>query len=79
MTAAGRMSLDVNGFTDEINGGDVVIHIDGKHRLLKLARKLPWDEMLDVIVPDLQRTECARWSMGRPFRVRIHLGVYLLQ
>lgn len=73
------MSLDVDGFTDEINGCDVVIHVDKDHRLLKLARKLPWDEMLATILPYLRRTERACWWMGRPLRVRIHLGVYLLQ
>lgn len=73
------MSLDVNGFTDEINGGDVIIHVDHDHRLLMLARKLPWDEMLKTILPDLKRTERACWWMGRPLRVRIHLGVYILQ
>ena len=73
------MSLDVNGFTDKINGSDVVLHVDQDHRLLKLARQLPWDEMLTAILPDLQRTEKGCWWMGRPLYVRIHLGVYLLQ
>jgi len=30
-------------------------------------------------LPDLQRTEKLRWWVGRPLRVRIHLGIYLLQ
>ena len=34
------MSLDVDGFTDEINGRDVVIHVDQNHRLLKLVNLL---------------------------------------
>lgn len=59
------MSLDVAGFADEINGCGVVIHVDKDHRLLKLAQKLPWDEMLATILPDLQRTERACWWMGR--------------
>ncbi len=73
------MSLDVNGFTNDMNGGEVVIKIDSNHRLLKLARQLPWDEMLEVAMPDLQKTERACWWMGRPLRVRIHLGAYILQ
>ncbi len=73
------MSLDVDGFTNEIEGGEVTIHVDTNHKLLKLARQLPWDEMLATLLPDLQRTEKACWWMGRPLRVRIHLGVYLLQ
>ena len=73
------MSLDVDGFTNEIEGGEVTILVDTNHKLLKLARQLPWDEMLDAILPDLQRTEKGCWWMGRPLYVRIHLGVYLLQ
>ena len=69
------MSLDVDGFTNDIEGGEVVIKISSHHRLLKLARNPPWDEMLDVILPDLKRTEKkCRW-MGRPIRVRIHYFV----
>ncbi|NDH69222.1 MAG: hypothetical protein EBY22_15250 [Gammaproteobacteria bacterium] len=51
------MSLDVDGFTKDIEGGEVMIRVSSDHRLLKLARNLPWDEMLEVILPDLKRTE----------------------
>lgn len=73
------MSLDVDGFSNEIEGGEVTIKINSDHRLLKLARNLPWDEMLDIILPDLKCTERKCWWMGRPMQVRIHLGVYILQ
>lgn len=73
------MSLDVEGFTNELDGGDIIIKVDDNHKLLKLARQLPWDEMLEAILPDLQRTEKKCWWVGRPIRVRIHLGVYILQ
>jgi IS5 family transposase len=73
------MSLDVDGFTNEIEGREVVIRVDSNHKLLKLARQLPWDDMLEAILPDMQRTEKSYWWLGRPLRVRIHLGVYLLQ
>lgn len=73
------MSLDVTGFKNDMNGGEVVIKIDPNHRFLKLARQLPWDEMLEAVLPDIQETERACWWMGRPLRVRIHLGVYILQ
>lgn len=73
------MSLDVNGFTNELDGCEVVVKIDNNHRLLKLARNLPWDKILEIILPDLKRTERKCWWMGRPMRVRIHLGVYILQ
>ena len=34
------MSLDVDGFTNEIEGREVVIRVDSNHKLLKLARPL---------------------------------------
>ncbi|AMV13941.1 transposase [Legionella pneumophila serogroup 1] len=57
----------------------MTISIHHDHRLLKLARNIPWDEMLSLVLTDLQRTEKHHWWMGRPLRVRIHLGVYVLQ
>lgn len=35
------MSLDVDGFSDETDGGEVLISVNREHRLLKLARSLP--------------------------------------
>lgn len=52
-----NMSLDVDGFTNMIEGGDVLIKISTDHKLLKLASQMPWNEMLELILPDLQRTE----------------------
>jgi hypothetical protein len=60
------MSLDVDGFTKDIEGGEVTIKISSDHRLLKLARNLPWDEMLEVILPDLKRTEKNVGGWGDP-------------
>ena len=73
------MSLDVEGFIEEVDGATVSIAISRDHRLLKLARKLPWEEMLQLVLPDLQCTDKKHWWMGRPLRVRIHLGAYILQ
>lgn len=73
------MSLDVDGFTKDIDGGDVTIKVDSNHKLLRLARQLPWDDMLAAIMPDMKRTARKCWWVGRPLRVRIHLGVYILQ
>lgn len=73
------MSLDVDGFDELVTGGSVTIAIRSDHRLMKLAQKLPWDKMLHCVLPDLQRTEKKHWWMGRPLRIRIHLGVYVLQ
>ncbi|MFT4059502.1 MAG: transposase [Legionella sp.] len=73
------MSLNVDGFTQVVSGGVVNIVVDHNHCLIKLAQKLPWDEMLELVLPDLQRTDKKHWWMGRPLRVRVHLGVYVVQ
>lgn len=73
------MSLDVSGFDKMVTGGTVTIAVADNHRLVKLTQKLPWDEMLKLAIPDLQRTEKKHWWMGRPLRIRIHLGVDVLQ
>jgi len=73
------MSLNVDGFQENVRDGMVTITITAHHPLIKLARSLPWDDLLAIILPDLQRTEKLQWWVGRPLRVRIHLGIYLLQ
>jgi hypothetical protein len=46
---------------------------------MKLANKLPWAELLQIIFSDLKQTEKKQWWVGRPLNVRVHLGAYLLQ
>ena len=75
------MSIDQAG----LNGGavhsrTVPIKIEKKHPLLQLANSLCWDELADIILPDLKSTTSkGKWWLGRPLRLRIHLGAYLLQ
>ncbi|STX81236.1 transposase IS4 [Legionella busanensis] len=73
------MSLDVSGFDQEVRGGEVVIKVADDHRLVHLGQHLPWEALLELARPDLERTERGCYWMGRPLRVRIHLGIYLLQ
>lgn len=73
------MALDIDGFDREVKGSIVSLVIDEKHPLIKLCNALPWQELLEMILPDLKRTSKLLWWVGRPLRVRIHLGIYLLQ
>ena len=50
------MSLDFDRFHEEINGNTVSITISYQHPLIKLAKSLPWNNLLVTILPDLQRT-----------------------
>ncbi|OCH97627.1 hypothetical protein A8135_14140 [Legionella jamestowniensis] len=61
------MILDVNGFDEQVSGGSIMITVDNNHRLIKLAQKFTWDEMLQLVLPDLQHTDKKHWWIGRPF------------
>jgi len=71
--------LDTQGFNKEITAKELRITISNNHPLIKLANKLPWQKMLDIILPDLQKTEQGKFWVGRPLKIRAHLGIYLLQ
>ncbi|MBY0545586.1 MAG: transposase [Gammaproteobacteria bacterium] len=72
------MSLDVSGFVG-VRGGQILLEIKSDHPLLKLSEKLPWEEMLMLALPDLERTEKKQFWRGRRLQVRVHLGAYILQ
>jgi IS5 family transposase len=74
------MSIDDSGLNGKISGRDIVITVENNHPLIQLAQALNWEELAEIIVPDLQSTtKKRRWWMGRPLRLRIHLGAYILQ
>ena len=49
------------------------------HPLIQLASGLPWQQLVELVMPDLQKTSAGKWWMGRKLKLRMHLGVYLLQ
>ena len=73
------MSFDTQGFDQAVTGTTITLNIADQHPLIKLAQTLPWPDLLDLILPDLKQTEKRCWWRGRPLRIRIHLGIYLLQ
>lgn len=74
------MSIDDSGLNNKVCGADIVIRVEKTHPLIQLAQTIAWDELADMVLPDLKSsTFKGRWWMGRPLRLRIHLGVYLLQ
>ncbi len=74
------MSIDDSGLNGNIIGRDIVIAIKNNHPLIQLAQILSWNNLAEVVLPDLQSTtQKGRWWMGRPLCLRIHLGAYILQ
>jgi hypothetical protein len=74
------MSIDDSGLNGKILGRDIVITVKGNHPLIQLGQALSWDDLAEIILPDLKSTtKKGRWWMGRPLHLRIHLGAYILQ
>lgn len=72
------MSIDQSGF-GKVQAKNILVEIAEGHPLVRLANVLPWESMVETVMLDLKKTEKSRWWMGRPLRLRIHLGAYLLQ
>lgn len=72
------MSIDQSGF-GAVAAKNVVVEITDKNPLICLANALPWNEFIEMVLPDLKATKKCKWWMGRPLRLRIHLGAYFLQ
>jgi hypothetical protein len=73
------MSIDQSGL-GAVVARDVVVEITDKNPLIRLANALPWNDLVEMVFPDLKATtKKSKWWMGRPLRLRIHLGAYFLQ
>ncbi len=74
------MSICHVGMNHKVIGKSVSIAINSNHPLIRLANTLVWEEIADRVMPDLQTTTAKqKWWIGRPLRLRIHLGIYILQ
>lgn len=73
------MSLCFSGMGCLTQATDVLVSVSENHPLMRLSRALPWDKLLETVLPDLQKTKNGCWWLGRKLKIRIHLGIYLLQ
>ncbi len=74
------MSIHEDGLKFKIKGKVVAIKIDDNHPLITLGNSLPWHQLYEIILPELQNTTAkGKWWCGRALKVRVHLGVYMLQ
>ena len=74
------MSICFSGLDTPCCVQPVTIDVSPTHPLLQLARVVPWQALMDMVLPDLQRTTAqGKWWLGRKLRLRIHLGTFLLQ
>lgn len=73
------MSICQSGVDRKVQAGDVLVNVTGQHPLIRLSQSLPWQSLVDAVLPDLKKTKKGCWWLGRQLKVRTHLGVYLLQ
>src|SRR4051812_41505698 len=74
------MSICHSGLANKVRGKSVSIDINLNHPLIKLANAIEWEEIAAIVMPDLQSTtKNKKWWTGRPLKLRIHLGAYILQ
>lgn len=73
------MSICQSGIDCNIQAGKILVKITPNHPLIKLGQALPWQELVDLTLPDLKKTKAGQWWLGRKLKVRTHLAVYLLQ
>ena len=71
------MSIDVSAGSKTVIAGSVCIFVATTHPLVKLANALPWDSLMDAVLPDLKQTTAkGYWWMGRKILVRVYLAAY---
>ena len=73
------MSISTSGLVANSKITSVTITLPKDHALLRLRDLLPWEELYNIIKPDLQKTKKGKWNVGRALFVRVHLAVYILQ
>ena len=74
------VSIDESGLDRKVGAAVIPMTITDEHPLLQLANTLPWKLLCEAVLPDIKATTVfGKWWLGRPLRLRIHLGAYLLQ
>jgi len=74
------MSICKIGLKSKVKGGKISILIPLDHKLITLANIISWERLSELVLPDLKNsTTKLKWWLGRPLKLRIHLGVYILQ
>lgn len=64
----------------KITSAEINIEVSSNHPLIRLANIIDWTRLYEIIIPDLKATTFnGKWWLGRKLKIRIHLGIYILQ
>ena len=71
------MRICYSGIESKLFGAEIAIKVDDKHPLILLANQLPWEKIMLLVEEDLKNSTKRKFlHLGRPLKVRIHLGAY---
>lgn len=74
------MSICFSGINAKSKSMAITMTPSSRHPLIKLAQIVPWEALSALVKADLQESTLKKTlHLGRKLRLRIHLGVYLLQ
>lgn len=74
------MSICLSGLKAKAKPIAITVKPSANHPLLKLAQVMPWALLAEMVMPDLMATTAKGFfNLGRKLKLRVHLGVYLLQ
>jgi transposase, IS5 family len=75
-----KMSISLEGLEKKVESQQYTIEVSKSNALIKLANNLNWKALYEVVIEDLKSTtKKGKWWLGRKLKLRIHLGVYILQ
>lgn len=74
------MGISSSGIDKRITTTRFTIEVNDNHPLIKLANKIEWNRLADIVATDLKKTTVKwKWWFGRKLSLRTHISVYLLQ
>ena len=53
------MSICQSGVVCKVQAGKVLVNVTEQHPLIRLSQSLPWQTLVDTILPDLKKTKKA--------------------
>ena len=73
------MSLSISGLNANVSGGEIFIKVPNNNYYVLLANHLNFNELYEILEPELKKTKNGAFQKGRKLTVRIHIGILILQ
>ena len=74
------MTICNSGINAKCESQNITLFVDSNSKFIKLSNYLDWQGMVEIILPDLQKTtKSGNLNCGPKLQLRKHLGIYILQ